>query len=175
VPILFTPAWNAAIVPIQILGAASMVVASAGTPGEVLRGIGRPDVDFRLNLAIAVFVALPALWFGIHWLGLPGAALAVLAYNCVSRIAYGATLRRMIHLPTRELLRAIQQAVIGCACMVAAKLLLGPSHWIAGIMLAVAAYAIVILPLILPLLRGMVGTSSRPAVPPLTRGSAVPF
>jgi O-antigen/teichoic acid export membrane protein len=175
VPVLFTPTWNAAIVPIQILGAASMVVASAGTPGEVLRGIGRPDVDFRLNLAVALFVALPALWFGIHWLGLPGAALAVLTYYCVSRIAYGATLRQMIGLRTRELFGAVQQSLLGCACMVAAKLLLGPSHWFAGLIIAIAAYAFVILPLILPLLKDMMGTTPKSLVRPLERESAVPF
>jgi teichuronic acid exporter len=175
VPALFTAKWNGAIVPIQILGAASMVIASAGTPGEVLRGIGRPDIDFRINLAVAALVALPALWIGIDWLGLPGAALAVLTYYCVSRVAFGLTLRRMIQLPTSELFRALQHALLGSALMVAIRLLVGPSHWIIAIMLAAAAYLVAVIPLVLPFLGQMTGATARSAVRPLERKSTVPL
>lgn len=150
VPVLFTPKWNAAIVPIQILAAASMVVASAGTPGEVLRGIGRPDLDFRINLAVSILVALPALWIGISWLGLPGAALAVLVHYCVSRIAYGVTLWRMIGLPTRDLFRALQRPLLGSGSMTAIALLVNSWHSLIVLVLAVAAYAAVVRPLVLP-------------------------
>lgn len=174
VPALFTPRWDGAIAPMQILAAASMVIASAGTPGEVLRGIGRPDVDFRINLAVGVFVALPALWSGIHVLGVPGAALAVLAYYCVSRVAFALTLRHMIALPTRDLFRALQHAVLGSALMVAVRLLVGPSHWIIGILLAALAYVAAIHSLLVPLLQGI--RSARPKSPArrLERESAMP-
>ena len=174
IPALFTPKWNGAIVPMQFLAAASMVIASAGTPGEVLRGIGRPDVDFRINLGVGIFVALPALWTGIHWLGVPGAALAVLTYYCASRVVFGVTLRHMIALPTRDLFRALQHAVLGCALMVAVRLLVGSSHWIVGILLATAAYLIAVLPLILPFVEGFRGTRSRTAARALKRESAMP-
>lgn len=153
VPILFTPKWNAAIVPIQILAAASMVVASAGTPGEVLRGIGRPDLDFRINLAVSFLVALPALWIGITWAGLPGAALAVLGHYCVTRIAYGLALWRLIDLSLLDLLRAMQRPLLGSGLMTAIALL-GPSwHSLIVLILAVAAYGAVVSPLVLPRLR----------------------
>ncbi|AMK25202.1 lipopolysaccharide biosynthesis protein [Sphingobium sp. TKS] len=153
VPTLFTPKWNAAIVPIQILAAASMVVASAGTPGEVLRGIGRPDLDFRINLAVSTLVALPALWIGISWLGLPGAALAVLGHYCVSRIAYGVALWRLIRLPMLDLFRALQRPLLGSGLMAAIALLVGSWHSLLVLVLALAAYATVVCPLVLPRLR----------------------
>lgn len=150
VPALFTPKWDAAIVPIQILAAASMVAASAGTPGEVLRGIGRPDLDFRINLAVSILVALPALWIGISWAGLPGAALAVLGHYCVSRIAYGVALWRLIHLPLADLFRALQRPLLGSGLMTAIALLVGSWHSLIVLFLAVSAYAIVVRPLVLP-------------------------
>jgi len=153
VPALFTPKWNAAIVPIQILAAASMVVASAGTPGEVLRGIGRPDLDFRINLAVSTLVALPALWIGISWLGLPGAALAVLGHYCVSRIAYGIVLWRLIRLPMLDLFHALQRPLLGSGLMAAIALLVGSWPSLIVLVLAVAAYATVVCPLVLPRLR----------------------
>ena len=175
VPALFTPIWNAAIIPIQILAAASMVVASAGTPGEVLRGIGRPDLDFRINLAVAFLVALPALWIGIAWLGLPGAAFAVLSHSCVSRIAYGVALRRLIGLSTIGLFRAVQHALLGCGLMIAIRLMVGSSHWLFAIILAAIAYAAVVLPLALPLLKGICTGHSSPVKHPLKCESAVPL
>lgn len=154
VPVLFRPEWIGAVVPIQILAVASMVVASGGTPGEVLRGIGRPDLDFRINLSVATLVAFPGLWIGVTWLGLPGAALAVLCSLCVSRTAFLLILRRRIGLPTPELLRSMMHAVLGCALMVAIRIVVGGSHWPIALVLAVAAYAAVVFPLVLPFLKG---------------------
>ena len=167
VPVLFTHKWIGAVVPIQILAMASIVVASAGTPGEVLRGIGRPDLDFRVNLSVATLVAFPGLWLGITQLGLPGAALAVLCNYCVSRLAFGVLLHRLISLPTRDVFRAMRHALLGCALMVAIRMLFG-AHWYAGFVVAVAAYAVVVLPLLLPFLKSARGASS----PAATAGDA---
>jgi O-antigen/teichoic acid export membrane protein len=165
VPALFTPKWIGAIVPIQILAVASMVVASGGTPGEVLRGIGRPDLDFRINLSVATLVAFPGLWIGIHLLGLPGAALAVLCSLSVSRLAFWATLRRRISLPTIDLLRSLMHALLGCALMGAIRMVVGGSHWQIALALAVAGYVAVMVPLVLPFLRGSIGRPARSSSP----------
>ena len=153
VPTVFTAKWNAAIVPIQILAAASMVVASAGTPGEVLRGIGRPDIDFRINLAVSLFVALPALWIGISWAGLPGAASAILGHYCVTRIAYAVALWRLIDLRMTDLFHAMQRPLLGSGLMIAIALFGPPWHVLIMLALAVAGYGAVISPLVLPRLR----------------------
>ncbi|RST31447.1 lipopolysaccharide biosynthesis protein [Sphingomonas ginkgonis] len=155
VPLLFTAKWLAAVVPIQLLALVSMVVASAGTPGEVLRGIGRPDVDFRINLGVALLVAVPGLWLGIRWLGLPGAALAVLAHSLVSRIAYLLALRRLIGLGTADVGRALVPAIAGGLLMVLVRLLLQPVPWLVAAVAATAAYVAATLPLLLPQLRTM--------------------
>jgi O-antigen/teichoic acid export membrane protein len=176
VPALFTAKWVGAIVPIQILAVASMMAASGGTPGEVLRGIGRPDLDFRINLSVATLVAFPGLWIGIHWLGLPGAALAVLCSLSVSRLAFWATLRRRIGLPTRDLFRSLRHALLGCALMAAIRFVVGGTHWQIALVLALGAYVAVVLPLVLPFLKGSAGAlrSSRSPVGPRTE-EAVAF
>lgn len=169
VPALFTAKWTGAIVPIQILAVASMVVASGGTPGEVLRGIGRPDLDFRINLSVATLVAFPGLWIGIHLLGLPGASLAVLCSLSVSRLAFWATLRRRIKLPTLDLFRSLRHALLGCALMAAIRLVIGAAHWQIALVLALAGYAAVVVPLVLPFLKSSVG-ASRSSRPPVDAG-----
>jgi teichuronic acid exporter len=165
VPVLFTPKWAGAIVPIQILAAASMVVASGGTPGEVLRGVGRPDIDFRINLSVATLVALPGLWIGIRWLGLPGAALAVFCNYSVSRLAFAVILRRRIGLPTLDLFGALKHALVGCGLMIAIRMLIGAPHWYIALLLGLAAYGLVVLPLVLPFLEGRGRPFSRSSSP----------
>ena len=155
VPTLFTPKWIAAVVPIQILAVASMVVASSGTPGQLLRGIGRPDLDFRINLAVTFLVALPALWAGIVWLGLPGAALAILSQQCVAWIAYQLALRRLIHLSLHQLLRTLGPALVGAGLMALAKLLLGGTHWLLAAAVALALYGAAAYPTLRPFLKSL--------------------
>jgi len=174
VPALFTSTWNAAIVPIQILATASIIVASAGTPGEVLRGIGRANLDFRINFGVALFVALPALWFGTSRFGLAGAAAAVLCHYCVSRVAFGIALRRLIGIRARDLLGAVQRALLGCVLMAAIALLAGPWHWVIVATLAALAYTAVVLPSALPLIKGF-GTRPGSAMHPATREPALPL
>jgi hypothetical protein len=45
-------------------------------------------------------------------------------------------------------------AVLGCALMVAIRIVVGGYHWPIALVLAVAAYAAVVLPLVLPFLKG---------------------
>lgn len=151
---LFTARWNAAIMPIQILAVASILVSSGGTPGEVLRGIGRPDIDFKLNLGVAALVALPTLWVGIQWYGLTGAGLAVLAYSGVSRFAFGVALYQTIGVRWGEVFRALERPLLGCLAMAVARTILGHSaHWTVAFVAGCAIYCLIIRPLIVPQVR----------------------
>ena len=98
-------------------------------------------------------MAVPGLFIGITWLGRPGAALAVLLNYLVSRTVYGMLLHRLIGLPTIDLFRAMRHGVLGCVLMAAIRLLFG-AHWYLAFVLAVAAYTAVVLPLLLPMLKG---------------------
>ena len=146
IPALFTERWAGAVDPIRILAVASMVSASAGTPGEVLRGVGKPKLDFGVNLKVTLFVAVPALWIGIEWLGLPGAALAVLFHYLVSRLLFHIAIRREIGLTERELLAAIRPAFLGAMAMILCKVLLTDVHWVAAGAASLVVYAAIVFP-----------------------------
>ena len=163
---LFTDAWMAAVTPVRILALASMVMASAGTPSEVLRGVGRPDVDFGVNLKVTVLVALPALAVGIQWLGLPGAALAVLFHYLVSRLLFHRAIRREIAVTAVDVLAAMGPACMGGLTMLLCKLLLRDLTWAAGAAASVIAYLLISVPAALPRARRSVGprNNRRPVV-----------
>lgn len=155
IPFAFTDKWDGAIVPVQILSIASMVVASGGTPGEVLRGIGRPDVDYRINLAVAFLVAVPGLYFGTLWLGIAGAALAVAMHSTVSRVCYAVALRKLVGLELGAQFASLRPALFGSLAMATVPLLLGPGTWPLQVILASALYVAVVHPVVLSQLQGL--------------------
>ncbi|GAA4018910.1 lipopolysaccharide biosynthesis protein [Sphingomonas swuensis] len=155
IPFAFTSKWSGAVQPVQILSLASMIVASGGTPSEVLRGIGRPDVDYRINLWVSLGVAVPLLYAGTLWLGIVGTALAVATHSLVARLSYATALHRLLGLSAAEQFESLRPALLGSAAIAIVPLLLGPGNWVLELLLAAAAYAAVTLPTVLPHLRAM--------------------
>jgi hypothetical protein len=83
------------------------------------------------------------------WLGLPGAAWAVVGYASVARIAYGMALHRLIDLSSGALFRSLRLPAMGCGAMVIAKLLLNGVRWEIAVLVAIASFALFILPMLL--------------------------
>ena len=105
VPMLFGEAWIEAVRPVQILAVASMVFALSGTPAEVLKGLGRPEISLYIQSINTVFVALPAIYFGAIHYGLEGAAIGVLIQYITARIAYQVVIYKFIKAEKKEILK----------------------------------------------------------------------
>ena len=144
VPALLSPAWTEAVAPIQILAVASMVSASAGTPTEALRGLGRADTDFAIHLQVTFLIALPALWVGITLWGLVGAAWAVLAYYLCSRFLSHAALRRELSLKWIDVGRATAPAMAGAIAMMVSTLALEFDFWVTQAVASAVAYLLAV-------------------------------
>lgn len=158
IPALFTANWNGAVDPIRFLALASMVSASAGTPSEVLKGVGKPNIEFGVNLKVTLLIAIPALWIGIEVAGLRGAALAVLFHYLVSRVLFHRAIRKEIALTERDLLAALRPAVVGVVAMLACALLLDRAHWLLAAVTSLALYVAIVLPSVRAGLAGRAGT-----------------
>lgn len=146
IPALFTANWTGAVDPIRFLALASMVSASAGTPSEVLKGVGKPNIEFGVNLKVTLFIAIPALWIGIELAGLRGAAPAVLFHYLVSRVLFHRAIRKEIMLTERDLLAALRPAVTGAIAMLACALLLDRAHWLLAALASLGVYVAIVLP-----------------------------
>lgn len=148
IPSLFKDAWLGAVEPIRILAAASMIVASAGTAGEVLKAIGKPNVDFSVNLYVTLLVAFPALWIGIRLFGVEGAAWAVVLYCSAARVMFHIALRRAIGVGLLNILAASRPAIAGCLLMLLCSVALRDAHWIIAAIASLLTYSLAALPAI---------------------------
>ena len=167
----FGTKWAGAGHPIQLLALASMVVASAGTSGEVFRAIGKPQIDFSINTRVTLFVALPGLWLGTTLLGPTGTAAAVVAYCLAGRLAAHVALSRELGITLRAVLVATMPAMAGTVAMLACKLLFGDAHWAIASVAAALAYVVAITPTLVPYYRSFRGKSAggqRPVEPSVT-------
>lgn len=148
IPLLFKDAWQEAVQPVRILAVASMVVASTGTAGEVLKAIGKPNVDFSVNLRVTLLVAFPALWLGISLFGVAGAAWAVVLYCLVARVMLYFALHREIGIGILSILAASRPAIVGCLLMLLCSVVLRDVNWIIAAAASSLAYLLAALPVI---------------------------
>src|SRR6185312_10800743 len=75
--------WQAAIIPLQLLGAVMPIRMVGHAGGSVLTAIGKPQIG-TLNTLITLLIMPPAFFLGTWYGGLVGAALAwVIAYPIV--------------------------------------------------------------------------------------------
>jgi hypothetical protein len=137
-----------------------MVVASAGTAGEVFRAIGKPQIDFAINTRVTLLVALPGLWLGTSLLGPTGTAAAVVAYCLAGRVASHVALSRELGITVRAVVVAALPAIGGTLAMLACKLLIGEAHWAIAFAAAALAYVVAIAPTLIPYYRSFRGRSA---------------
>lgn len=78
VTLLFGPQWTAMTMPMMVLALSMPLRALTYAFSPMLKAIGRPDLELRINLLTLVLLTL-AFWFGVRWgeLGLAAAWLAV--------------------------------------------------------------------------------------------------
>lgn len=140
--------WESAAFPIQAIAIASTIHAIGGTSESVLRGIGRVRLNFRLSLAKTVAVTIPAFAIFIYYLGINGAAMAVVIHKSVSRLMYQYYMRKLIGVTERDIFRAIRPMLVGLlaaapvlAALYATVDLSRPASLGLGIVLVVCAYS----------------------------------
>jgi O-antigen/teichoic acid export membrane protein len=109
----FGERWLLSVLPIQILALSSIIVTIGGTSGSVLRGLGKFSLNLKITLTVFFFVALPAFIFGIRFFGIAGAALAVLLYQCVSRIVFQFFMKAIIAVSEIDIIQTVRVPAYG--------------------------------------------------------------
>lgn len=111
--LLFGIRWADAAIPTQILAFTGLVQAYLGPSAEVLQGVGKAKLLFRISLVNLLAVAVPGIWIGSIVYGLPGAAAGVLLSFFTVRLSAFMAAREYIQVSLISLLRANSPALIG--------------------------------------------------------------
>lgn len=116
--VVFGNEWLPAAGPLRILSVATMLIAISGTPGEVLKGIGKPSVSFYISLINTFVVALPSIYIAQKYFGLTGVAYAVCIHYTASRILFHHYMKKYIQLTDKDVIVALRRPVLAAALMI---------------------------------------------------------
>jgi O-antigen/teichoic acid export membrane protein len=107
---VFGEKWIDSISPLQILSASVMVHMMVNSNTSLIRGIGRPDLEFKIQLVKAILF-VPVLILGVLKFGIVGAAYATLINKVMAVIIAQYTFNKLlkIKISTLEFLKAVKQ------------------------------------------------------------------
>jgi teichuronic acid exporter len=108
---VFGPEWLPGADASRLLAAAVILHTIGGTSAAVLKGLGRADLEFRINLATAALVAVPALLIGVHLWGITGAGAAALVHTIATRFLFQTYMRRLVGVSEWMILRSVGPAL----------------------------------------------------------------
>lgn len=105
----FGAKWGESIVPMQILSLAVMVQMMVNSNTAFIRGMGRPDFEFRLQVVKSI-IYVPMLIGGISYGGIIGASYAVLINRILAILIthYAFKYKMKIEITAAEFLGAIK-------------------------------------------------------------------
>lgn len=89
---IFGDKWAEAIFPTQLLAIAVMVQMLVNSNTVLIRGMGRPDFELKLQLFKSL-IYIPILWLGIQNYGIIGASWAVLINRVIAVLITNYTFR----------------------------------------------------------------------------------
>jgi PST family polysaccharide transporter len=120
VPITFGDAWDAAVLPLQLLAAHSVFFLLIALTNPVVQAAGRADWEFRWALFTTV-IALATFAIGLQW-GIAGMAACFLVQGALLNPIRFVMVQRLIPLSVRAYLRQLAPAATSTAALVGAWL-----------------------------------------------------
>lgn len=134
--LIFGDKWENAIIPIQILSVAMMVHLMINSFASLLRGIGKPELEMKIIMALTLLVLVPGLVIGIKIAGLTGAAFAILVNKSTLVLAALVILKREINLKVSQVFNAVIKPIMALLlAMVTAHLIKTKVNTDEGLML----------------------------------------
>lgn len=116
---IFGDKWKDAVVPIQILSVAMMIHLMINSFASLLRGIGKPELEMKIIMALTILVLIPGLILGIKVAGLTGAAYAILVNKSGLVLTALVVLKREINLKVSQVFSSVLKPVMALSISLA--------------------------------------------------------
>src|SRR5690606_30155396 len=145
---IFGEKWSDSVMPLKLLSLSVMVHMMVNSNTSLIRGIGKPGLELKLQIFKAV-IFVPMLIVGIYKYGIIGAATAVLINKVIAVIIAQYTFNKLIDIKisTTEFLSAIKVpwiASLFCILLAYCSYNLLGFHYIVAAGILVLSYAITI-------------------------------
>jgi teichuronic acid exporter len=109
----FGDKWAEAIQPMRILSVSVMFHMLVNSNTSLIRGLGKPKLEFQLQLFKSVVLYIPLVSIGIYYHGIVGAASAILINKFLSVIIAQHYLKKLISVNYYDLFKSVKEPLIG--------------------------------------------------------------
>ncbi|MFA5185782.1 MAG: oligosaccharide flippase family protein [Patescibacteria group bacterium] len=123
ISILLGPKWIGMVLLFKIFAFGNLFLAFVRVVSPVTTGLGRPDINFRLNLLQAV-VLFPLMYVGMSYYGVVGLACSVVVTWLLLLVYTVLQARKIIHIPKTDFVPALLSAGTAGVCVVVLDLFL---------------------------------------------------
>ncbi len=84
ITIFFGDKWSMAVIPLQLLAVSQFIGTMSSTFPVVLRSIGKPKLEMKIQFVVTFFLDIPLIFFGTYLYGVIGTSIAVILINVIN-------------------------------------------------------------------------------------------
>ena len=106
--------WNESIDIIKILSISSIITVMAGSNTSLIRALGYPSLEFKIQLLKTIFLYIPSILIGTYFYGIVGTAWSIFFNGIVSVIIAMYFMNKLIGFNYYDLVKSIYKVVIIC-------------------------------------------------------------
>ncbi|MDX5437240.1 MAG: lipopolysaccharide biosynthesis protein, partial [Pontibacter sp.] len=142
----FEAKWSQSVMPLKILAFSVMIHMLVSSHGSLIRGLGQPRLEMKLQLFKALFLYVPFISFGVYYYGILGAAWAFVATKTIEVFLAQYYLRKLVGVTTSDLVKTVTPplgAAVAAALVSYLLLYMGIHYLVATIGLGLSYGAVV--------------------------------
>jgi teichuronic acid exporter len=124
VGICFGEKWLDAVLPLKILSIAVLFTTLTNSVSSLIRGMGHPDLEFKIQAFKSIFIYVPLIVIGVYFGGTAGAASAILANKIIFVMISQYFLKRLVGISYMDLVNAVRDPALGLILAVSITLLM---------------------------------------------------
>lgn len=107
----FGEKWVDTIWPLKILSASVIIHMLANSNTVLIRGMGKPQLEMKIQMFKALVVFAPAVYIGVLYFGSIGAAGAVFLNKLISLVIAQVVLKRLLGITYKDLYMAVKYPI----------------------------------------------------------------
>jgi O-antigen/teichoic acid export membrane protein len=111
----FGQKWSEAILPLKLLALSVMVHLLVNSHASLIRGLGKPRLEMKIQLVKALVFYIPLIYAGIHYYGIAGAAGAYVLNKVIEVFIAQYYLKKLIHISFKELMFHMKAPLLASA------------------------------------------------------------
>ncbi|MCX2739945.1 lipopolysaccharide biosynthesis protein [Pontibacter anaerobius] len=103
----FEAKWSESVIPLKVLALSVMIHMLVSSHGSLIRGLGQPRLEMKLQFFKALFLYVPLISFGVYYYGILGAAWAFVGTKTIEVILAQYYLKKLVGITVKDLMKTI--------------------------------------------------------------------